>query len=727
MAKVFFKRGLASEYGSNEPNLEDSIIFKSNVAPQLSGFSEIYLGSKLVGVGHQFGYGFAGIVPAPSELDRGKILSTDGWMSPEDIQGATDVYQNPIGGSSQDRYPLLLKGTADVAPETGDVNFSGMLRNGNPILSATAGGDMFAKSLTALNGSIIAKGTGSLVKGPGFKVTNTDGTDISAITTDTYIKADGSGYGGVFTGAGEAAGSTGLVPAPAIGDAEKYLKGDGTWGTVTSGVQSDWEEDDNTDLSYVQNRPAVRAGTGTNAVIEGDIVNNVASGQYSHAEGSFSKASGSFSHAEGIGTIAAKERSHAEGFGYAHNPQYYADSVFKLTGNANQTVYDVDTTDDIFTNMMLYYNGNTATIMSIIRSATPKLVLSNTLDQTNALANTSVKIVSGYAGYMSAHSEGGETMALGNGSHSEGRNTIAVNSCEHAQGQYNKPHTSGAGGFGNAGNTLNSIGIGTSDTDRKNAVEVMQNGDVYVYGVGSYNGTNPNTTGVKTLQAAINNPPEYLIEKLGTAETGYISSYVLKKDGVQAGATINIPKDYLVKSGSVVEVVLYNGHYYESTDTGHTTQLDGYGVNAAGKYLKFVINTADSQAGTGNTSYIYIAVQDLADEYTEGNGIDISASNVVSIQLDSANANGLETTSAGLKLNTVTTTANGAMLATDKVKLDSINGNYWGSQTLSAAANYITTPEFKQVTINGSTTNAASTDHCIMVYDTTNKCVKFTF
>lgn len=58
----------------------------------------------------------------------------------------------------------------------------------------------------------------------GSNITISDGT-ISA--TDTTYSA--------FSGAtSQAAGSAGLVPAPTTSDADKYLKGDGTW---ASGVQ----------------------------------------------------------------------------------------------------------------------------------------------------------------------------------------------------------------------------------------------------------------------------------------------------------------------------------------------------------------------------------------------------------------------------------------------------------------------------------------------------------
>jgi len=53
--------------------------------------------------------------------------------------------------------------------------------------------------------------------------------------------------------------------------------------------------------------------------------------------------------------------------------------------------------------------------------------------------------------------------------------------------------------------------------------------------------------------------------------------------------------------------------------------------------------------------------------------------------------------------------------------------SYAANIALSTSANYITEPEFKNVKINGSTTNAASSENCELQYDTENKCVKFVF
>lgn len=86
------------------------------------------------------------------------------------------------------------------------------------------------------------------------------------------------------------------------------------------------------------------------------------------------------------------------------------------------------------------------------------------------------------------------------------------------------------------------------------------------------------------------------VEKLATAESGYLSSYAVKQNGVQVGNTINIPKDFLVKSGSVKTVSTAN------------SPVNGYSVGD--KYIDLVINV---QEGTSTDSHIYILVSDLVD------------------------------------------------------------------------------------------------------------------
>lgn len=94
-----------------------------------------------------------------------------------------------------------------------------------------------------------------------------------------------------------------------------------------------------------------------------------------------------------------------------------------------------------------------------------------------------------------------------------------------------------------------------------------------------------------------------------------LKSYTFTQNNHEIGV-INIPKDFLVKSGSVREA--------GAEDTG---------IDVGTKILDFVVNSID---GTGNESHILIPVSDLVDTYTGGNGIAVSESNVISVVLDTA-------------------------------------------------------------------------------------------
>jgi hypothetical protein len=94
-----------------------------------------------------------------------------------------------------------------------------------------------------------------------------------------------------------------------------------------------------------------------------------------------------------------------------------------------------------------------------------------------------------------SHAEGYISVASGNYSHVEGYDTVAYNSGEHAEGAYN---VSNKGIDEDIRKTRHSIGIGSTENNRKNAHEVMDNGDTFIVGIGEYDGTNPYEA--KTLQ-----------------------------------------------------------------------------------------------------------------------------------------------------------------------------------------------------------------------------------
>lgn len=157
------------------------------------------------------------------------------------------------------------------------------------------------------------------------------------------------------------------------------------------------------------------------------------------------------------------------------------------------------------------------------------------------------------------------------------------------------------------------------------------------------------------IDTATANVAVYTMVKQATADSGYAATYYMTKDNVQTGVKINIPKDYLVKSASLKTVTTANSPYS--------------GAAVGDKYIDFTVNTVSTD---GTESHIYLAVNDLVDVYTGGNGIAVSSGNVISITVNSSVANGLSTTSSGLQLALATTTAAGAMSASDKEKLDNI-------------------------------------------------------
>ena len=149
--------------------------------------------------------------------------------------------------------------------------------------------------------------------------------------------------------------------------------------------------------------------------------------------------------------------------------------------------------------------------------------------------------------------------------------------------------------------------------------------------------------------------PEYSIVKAAEAEEGAIATYYLTKDDVQVGAKINVPKDYLVKSATVEEVAEADVPYA--------------GAKVGDKYLDFVVNVKAGEA-EGTESHIYLPVNELVDVYTAGNGIEISAANVVSAKVVAEN--GLSVDENGIKMGLASAEANGAMSKEHFAKLEAI-------------------------------------------------------
>ena len=78
-----------------------------------------------------------------------------------------------------------------------------------------------------------------------------------------------------------------------------------------------------------------------------------------------------------------------------------------------------------------------------------------------------------HANGKNSHAGGNATSAIGNASHAIGSGTVTNNAAEFACGKYNVSATG-------TGSTMFSVGIGKNN-DRKNALEVREDGKIYFY------------------------------------------------------------------------------------------------------------------------------------------------------------------------------------------------------------------------------------------------------
>lgn len=152
----------------------------------------------------------------------------------------------------------------------------------------------------------------------------------------------------------------------------------------------------------------------------------------------------------------------------------------------------------------------------------------------------------------------------------------------------------------------------TINVDENNVISVIPAETDYTSGTGIVmNEPNGVLVGsdIENILKAAQDANEVIVEKLTTAEDGYASSYVVKQNGVKVGDTINIPKDYLVKSAELKTV--------------ETADIPYAGAVVGDKYIDFVVNTTDSSE---TAQHIYLPVKDLVDVYTGGETDYISVS-----------------------------------------------------------------------------------------------------
>ncbi len=190
--------------------------------------------------------GDSGLVPAPTTTDVDKFLAGDGTFKSGGKPMVILSYGNSTWAEFESAYNsnviVYCRASSNSNPATGSqtrMAFMAYVNNATTptevefqyyrsVSSHTAsqqGDQVFVYKLTKTGGWTVTTREASVKVVAGTNITGTYSSGTMTI----------SGNYSAFTGATSgAAGVAGLVPAPASGDTDKYLKSDGTWGTITT-------------------------------------------------------------------------------------------------------------------------------------------------------------------------------------------------------------------------------------------------------------------------------------------------------------------------------------------------------------------------------------------------------------------------------------------------------------------------------------------------------------
>lgn len=361
-----------------------------------------------------------------------------------------NIYTNPSEGLSQFGQHCF---GAFVGSMFGGLVLSETLVDGD-VYTVNVNGNEFVITASTYSGTIGLNWSGNPTNVETVAVWG-NGTEVSISINDTYLNGNTDNASISITRKGN---SIKKLDNKYLDLSDYYTKTevDGKIVTSTAGFKQVINTTDSTKIGLVSNlSERYDTNIGGFAVIEGTGYQNQggaiffieAAGNAAHAEGLATSASGDCSHAEGRETLASGLYSHAEGqYTFAVGQAAHAEGQF-TTAN---TLYS-------------HAEGQ------------------------NTVANGVASHAEGY--YTNAkgglsHAEGEYTIASGDSSHAEGYRTVANNKSEHASGQFNVSSKAN-NTFGNSGNTLFSVGNGTSDNARHNAFEIRQNGDIYITKNGS--------------------------------------------------------------------------------------------------------------------------------------------------------------------------------------------------------------------------------------------------
>jgi len=520
-----------------------------------------------------------------------------------------------------------------VAGGTGDEFIATITQNTQGVITATK------KKIPGITTGITGTGnaftgatssghTVTLIKGANFKTVQTPIANPTASgNTVTFVDSISQNANGEITATRKTVRAVDLIGSTAIGNTTQPVYWTGSAFATSDKYPFVWGTGDN---SIKSNFPDV-ISSGTKSFAAGSNVKSTdlysfAFGESVLAQGQMAFAFGHRSYALNRGAIAMGSGGIASGqFAFVRGGNWWI--ALKLTGNANVTTYTIndDAGDKAFIHWLYNQLGQTSfnallkklyllsydiglvkiTDSNISKSGdslTGTITLENTLSSTT-ISDAEYYVMIQIADGKASVSDGNGTLALGRGSHSEGEQTLSRNQAEHAQGMNNLSHQASST-FGNAGNTHFSIGIGTDGFNAKNAIEIMQNGDFYLYGVGGYNGTNPNTSGVSTLQALLGTFKTKQTAVVDPTASGNATAFI---DGItqNANGVITVTKKNVNFPSITVGITGTGNAFTGATSSGHTVTLIK-GTNFKTKQTA----KADPTASGDSTTFIATITQD---------------------------------------------------------------------------------------------------------------------
>ena len=210
--------------------------------------------------------------------------------------------------------------------------------------------------------------------------------------------------------------------------------------TISTPVQSDWNETDTTSLAYIQNKPTIQPQ------VQSDW-----------------------------------NETDTTSLAYIQNKPNISEPGFIKVTNGNKTGlvnYNSTGYNTNLGNRAMIQGEGTGVLYAIEASG-----YNSHAEGERTVAKGGNSHAEGYytkATGTNSHAEGTNTTAGGNYSHAEGYYTVTHNYAEHAAGYFNISNNINYGAWTGSPDTLvSSIGNGSTNSQRHNALEVRQNGDIY--------------------------------------------------------------------------------------------------------------------------------------------------------------------------------------------------------------------------------------------------------